>query len=46
MSEIRGNGETELRERPVAELLKQLSEQTATLVRQEFDPRQGQSSRS
>jgi hypothetical protein len=37
MSEIRGNGETELRDRPAAELLKQLSEQTATLVRQELD---------
>jgi hypothetical protein len=37
MSEIRGNGEPELRDRPAAELLKQLSEQTATLVRQELD---------
>jgi uncharacterized membrane protein YqjE len=31
------NGQAELRERPVAELLKQLSEQTSTLVRQELD---------
>jgi uncharacterized membrane protein YqjE len=31
------NGQTDLRERPVAELLKQLSEQTSTLVRQELD---------
>jgi len=37
MSQISGNGETELRDRPVAELMKQLSEQTATLVRQELD---------
>ena len=37
MSEVRGNGETELRDRPVADLLKQLSDQTATLVRQELD---------
>src|SRR5262249_55900328 len=37
MSEVRGNGETELRDRSVADLLKQLSDQTATLVRQEFD---------
>jgi hypothetical protein len=37
MSEIRGNGETELGDRSIAELLKQLSDQTATLVRQELD---------
>jgi uncharacterized membrane protein YqjE len=37
MSEIRGNAETELQDRSVAELLKQLSDQTATLVRQELD---------
>ena len=37
MSEIRGNGEAELGDRSIAELLKQLSDQTATLVRQELD---------
>jgi Putative Actinobacterial Holin-X, holin superfamily III len=37
MSQLRGNGEAELRDRPVADLLKQLSDQTATLVRQELD---------
>ena len=37
MSEIRGNGETELRDRSVADLLKHLSDQTSTLVRQELD---------
>jgi uncharacterized membrane protein YqjE len=31
------NGHTELRDRPVGELLKQLSDQTATLVRKELD---------
>src|SRR5687767_3289623 len=31
------NGQTELSDRPVGELLKQLSDQTATLVRQELD---------
>ena len=37
MSEVRGNGETQLRDQSVADLLKQLSDQTATLVRQELD---------
>jgi hypothetical protein len=32
-----GNGGDELRERPIGELLKQLSEQTTTLVRQELE---------
>ena len=31
------NGQSQLRDRPVGELLKQLSEQTSTLVRQELD---------
>jgi MFS family permease len=31
------NGQTELRDRPIGELLKQLSEQTSTLVRHELD---------
>jgi uncharacterized membrane protein YqjE len=31
------NGQSDLRERPVGELLKQLSEQTSTLVRQELE---------
>jgi uncharacterized membrane protein YqjE len=31
------NGQTELRDRPIGELLRQLSEQTSTLVRQELD---------
>ena len=35
--QIRGNGETELGDRSIAELLKQLWDQTATLVRQELD---------
>jgi hypothetical protein len=37
MSEVRGNGDTELSDRSIADLLKQLSDQTATLVRQELD---------
>ena len=32
MSEIRGNGETELGDRSIADLLKQLSDQTATAM--------------
>jgi MFS family permease len=31
------NGQTQLQDRPIGELLKQLSEQTSTLVRQELD---------
>jgi MFS family permease len=31
------NGQTELRDRPVAELMKDLSEQTSTLVRKELE---------
>src|SRR5689334_16383653 len=37
MSEVRGNGDTQLSDRSIADLLKQLSDQTATLVRQELD---------
>jgi hypothetical protein len=37
MSEVRGNGEADLRERSIADLLRELSDQTATLVRQELD---------
>ena len=32
-----GNGQADLRERPIGELLKQLAEETTTLVRQEID---------
>jgi hypothetical protein len=34
---VENGGATELRERPIGELLKQLSQETATLVRQELD---------
>lgn len=37
MSEINGNGGDDLRDRPIGDLLKQLSEQTTTLVRQELE---------
>jgi uncharacterized membrane protein YqjE len=34
---VENGGATDLRERPIGELLKQLSQETATLVRQELD---------
>ena len=37
MAETNGNGGEDLRERPIGDLLKQLSEQTTTLVRQELE---------
>jgi uncharacterized membrane protein YqjE len=39
MAETNGNGDTQedLRDRPIGDLLKQLSEQTTTLVRQELE---------
>jgi len=37
MAETNGNGGDDLRERPIGDLLKQLSEQTTTLVRQELE---------
>jgi uncharacterized membrane protein YqjE len=37
MAETNGNGGEELRDRPIGDLLKQLSEQTTSLVRQELE---------
>jgi uncharacterized membrane protein YqjE len=37
MASVTPGGETDLRERPVGELLKQLSEETTTLVRKELE---------
>jgi uncharacterized membrane protein YqjE len=37
MAQTNGNGGEDLRDRPIADLLKQLSEQTTTLVRQELE---------
>src|SRR4029078_4480715 len=37
MAQTNGNGGDDLRDRPIGELLKQLSEQTTTLVRQELE---------
>ena len=37
MAQTNGNGGDDLRDRPIGDLLKQLSEQTTTLVRQELE---------
>jgi uncharacterized membrane protein YqjE len=37
MAQTNGNGGEDLRDRPIGDLLKQLSEQTTTLVRQELE---------
>ena len=37
MADTNGNGGNDLRDRPIGDLLKQLSEQTTTLVRQELE---------
>jgi uncharacterized membrane protein YqjE len=37
MAQSNGNGGDDLRDRPISDLLKQLSEQTTTLVRQELE---------
>src|SRR3954462_12639624 len=37
MAEVNGTGGPDLKDRPIGDLLKQLSEQTTTLVRQELE---------
>ena len=37
MSETNGNGGSDLRDRPIGDLLRQLSEETTTLVKQELE---------